>query len=248
MQQSPSTNLLESLSNRDREALLSIGKVSKVAKNELIFQAGAPSDYVYIIISGRAKIYELSPQGKEVIMWFCFSGELFGLAEVSTGADRNVYAQACSPVELVKFDRVRFRQFLADNSSMALQVIDILSGRLRVLGDTLLNLTCTDVSARLTKLLARLFQRYGRERDGHIYIDIPITHQEMADMIGCCRQTVTTTLSELRDRHGLQSGRRMLYLQADSPLDAAERLARDLVDLSARPSSVPAPGIVALAT
>ncbi len=241
MQQSPSTNLLESLCIRDRKALLDIGKVSHVAKNELIFQAGTPSDYVYIIISGRAKIYELSPQGKEVIMWFCFSGELFGLAEVGTGVDRNVYAQACSAVELVKLDRIRFRQFLAGNSAMALQVIDILSGRLRVLGDTLLNLTCTDVSVRLTKLLVRLFQRYGRELDGYIYIDIPITHQEMADMIGCCRQTVTSTLAVLRERHGLRSGRRTLYLQADSPVDAAERLARDLVHLSAdSPRAAPA--------
>lgn len=232
----PSTNLLQTLSADDREQLFGIGTVAWVEKNSLIFQAGAPSEYVYIILSGRAKIYELSPQGKEVIMWFCFSGELFGLAEVWRGTHRDVYAQACSTVELVRIDHKRFRQYLMDNPSMAMQVIDILSGRLRVLGDMLLNLTSTDVTARLVKLLARLFQRYGQRRDGGIYIDIPLTHQEMADMIGCCRQTVTSTLGTLKRTHGLRSDRRMLYLEAASPQAAAEALAKLGMDLADTPA------------
>jgi CRP/FNR family transcriptional regulator len=222
--QYPSTNLLHSLADSERDALFRIGKSLRVDKDELIFRAGTPSDYVYVIINGRAKIYELSPQGKEVIMWFCFPGELFGLAEVWTGAPRNVYAQACSTVELVRFDRWRFRQFLVQHPDLAMHVIDILAGRLRALGDMLLAFTSTDVTARLVKLLARLFQHYGRNRDGSICIDIPLSHQEMADMIGCCRQTVTSTLGELKRRHGLTTGRRLLCIQARTPLEAAEKL------------------------
>ncbi len=196
----------------------------RLEKNALIFRAGTPSDYVYVILNGRAKIYELSPQGKEVIMWFCFSGELFGLAEVWRGTHRDVYAQACSPVELVRFERAQFQQHLVNHPVLAMQVIDILSERLRILGEMLLNLTSSDVTLRLVKLLVRLFQRYGRCRDGRIYIDIPLTHQEMADMIGCCRQTVTSTLGTLKRTQGLNSDRRMLYLNAPSPEAAAKRL------------------------
>ena len=231
----PSTNLLQSLSSTDRAQLLSIGTVDRVEKNALIFHAGAPSEYVYIILNGQAKIYELSPQGKEVIMWFCFSGELFGLAEVWRGTHRDVYAQACSTVDLIKLNRKRFRQYLMDDPAMAMRVIDILSGRLRILGDMLLNLTSNDVTARLVKLLARLFQRYGRSRDGRIYIDIPLTHQEMADMIGCCRQTVTSTLGDLKRTHGLRSDRRMLYMEAESSQVAAETLAKLGIDLAESP-------------
>ncbi|MDE0281259.1 MAG: Crp/Fnr family transcriptional regulator [Gammaproteobacteria bacterium] len=233
--QLPSTNLLQTLSAGERERLFRIGTVARVEKNALIFQAGAPSEYVYIILSGRAKIYELSPQGKEVIMWFCFTGELFGLAEVWRGTHRDVFAQACTPVELVRFDHKQFRRYLMDNPSMAMQVIDILSGRLRVLGDMLLNLTSTDVTARLVKLLARFFQRYGRSRNGRIYIDIPLTHQEMADMIGCCRQTVTSTLGVLKRTHGLRTDRRMLYMEAVSSQAAAETLVKLEMGLAGSP-------------
>ncbi len=232
----PSTNLLQNLSPTDREQLLSIGTVARVEKNSLIFHAGEPSEYVYIILNGQAKIYELSPQGKEVIMWFCFSGELFGLAEVWRGTHRDVYAQACSTVNLIKLNRKRFRQYLIDDPAMAMRVIDILSERLRILGDMLLNLTSNDVTARLVKLLARLFQRYGRSRDGRIYIDIPLTHQEMADMIGCCRQTVTSTLGVLKRTHGLRSERRMLYMEAESSQIAAQTLAKLSIDLAESPT------------
>ena len=231
----PSTNLLASLSPRDRADLFTIGSLVKFEKNALIFREGAPSTYVYVILEGRAKIYELSPQGKEVIMWFCFSGELFGLAEMWRETQRDVYAQACSPVELIRFDRRRFRQYIKGHPVIAMQVIDILAGRLRILSDMLLGLTATNVKVRLIKLLARLFQHYGRHRGGRIYIDIPLTHQEMADMIGCCRQTVTSTLGVLRRTHGLGSEQRMLYVRGKSPRQAAESLAKLGMDLARTP-------------
>ena len=224
LKQAPSTNLLQRLSEADKSALQEIGHIKKLVQDSLIFQAGDPCRNVYLLIKGRAKIYELSPQGKEVIMWFCFSGEMFGLSEVWTGSKRDISAQACSEIEMIVIERARFREFLHSHPNVALDVIDILSGRMRVLGDMMLDLISTDVNARLIKLLARLFQRYGRERDGRIYIDIPITHQEIGDMIGCCRQTVTTALGQLRTKCGLQTKIRTLSMEVASADEAAERL------------------------
>ena len=68
LKQAPSTNLLQRLSDDDKSALEEIGHIKKIAQDSLIFQAGDPCRNVYLLIKGRAKIYELSPQGKEVIM------------------------------------------------------------------------------------------------------------------------------------------------------------------------------------
>ena len=91
---------------------------------------------------------------------------------------------------------------------MAMQVIDLLSCRLRVLGDILTNLATDDASSRIIKLLLRLCARYGRlgsrcgilgeDRDDRVCLDIPLTHQEIADMLGTSRQTVTTVMGELK--------------------------------------------------
>ena len=220
--------LFHGLSEAQRQSLLGIGKRYLVPKAGFIFHAGAPCDYVYMIVSGRAKIYEMSPQGKEVIMWFCFAGELFGLTDVWAGGGRRVYARACCEVDLLRVERASFLRYLTAHPELSLQVIEILSQRMRLLGDMLLNLTTTDAPSRLAKLLSRLFQVYGQSRAGAVYIDMPLTHQEMADMIGCCRQTVTTTLGNLKRGCGLQSQHKILSLAAESAEQAAQILALEV--------------------
>lgn len=70
--------------------------------------------------------------------------------------------------------------------------------RLKIAGDTLLNLTADDVKTRLIKLIMRLSMRYGIDYKKGILINVTLTHKEIADMIGSCRQTVTSLLGELR--------------------------------------------------
>ena len=223
------TDLLGNLTNEQKSDLLAIGSVRRLVEGEYIFKAGMPSEHVYVIRQGRAKVFELSPQGKEVIMWFCFPGEIFGLAEVWLGSQRDVFALACTEMEILQLPRERFRAYLIQNPEIALRLIDVLSGRLRVLSDMVLNLTSNDVSSRLTKLLSRLFQRYGKSQGDRVYLEIPLSHQEIADMIGSSRQTVTSALGKFKYRHGLRIERRKISLVAPDPNSAARYIA-DLVN------------------
>ena len=218
------TNLLQKISDAQRVDLLAIGKCVDVKKSDFIFHAGKAVDHVYILLSGRVKIYKLSLQGKQFVMWFCFPGELFGLANSEFGLDHDVYAHACSQVELVQFDRARFLQYLQGNPDVSLKVIDVLSYRMRLLGDMLMSFSSADVSSRLLKLLIRLFQCYGQVQGCRIYINMPLTHQEMADMIGCCRQTATMALNELKQLCGLGVAKKRLYLEIPSPDQVAQTL------------------------
>lgn len=213
--------LLRGLSQSQRADLIGIGRRYHARKADFIFHAGEPTSHVYMVLTGRAKIYELSPQGKEVIMWFCRAGELFGLSGVCAGDGRHVFARACGDIDLVRIERARFLDYITAHPELSLRVIEILSQRMRLLGDMLLNMAYADAPSRLASLLSRLFDEYGTSRDGRVYIDIPLTHQEMADMIGCCRQTVTTTLGRLRRRHGLQSERKILFMRAETARQAA---------------------------
>lgn len=194
------TDFISQLAPPVREELFSLGNSQRYKKHDLIFQAGSPGDNVYLLASGRAKIYQLSPTGKEVIMWFCFPGELFGMAEVCRRGRREVYARACSQSEIVRISQERFKTFLHQHPDAAMLTVDILSCRLRILGDMLLNLTSEDVMSRLLKLLTRLCLQYGKTQGAELLLDIPLTHQEIADMIGASRQTVSSAISDLRKR------------------------------------------------
>jgi CRP/FNR family transcriptional regulator len=168
-------------------------------KGDYIFQSGDPGKYVYILTQGRAKITQLSSAGKEMILWFCLPGEMFGLADLPRGGSREVSAQACSEAEVLAVKRESLNQFLMNSPNTSSQVIELLSYRMRVLGHVMMNLAADDVTSRIIKLILRLGARYP-DCDSETQLDYPMTHQEMADMIGTSRQTVTSVLGQLRKK------------------------------------------------
>lgn len=192
----PPSDFFSLLTPSERTALLAHSRVRAFDTHEFVFRAGSPGETVYILTEGRVKIFGLSK--KEVIWWLCFPGEIFGLAEAMRNGPREVYAQACSACRLYAISQRDFRKFISDHSNAALVVIEMLSCRLRGLGQMMQNLTNDDVRTRLIKLLMRLCARYGQQVGRDIKLAIPLTHQEIADMIGTTRQTVNGALGELR--------------------------------------------------
>ena len=195
-------SFLMELGSQERERLLTMSERRDYAKGDFIFRAGSPAEHVYLLIDGRVKIFELSSLGREVILWFCFNGEIFGLAETPRGTPREVYAMACTATRVYAIKNRDFRDFLGTNPKAAMLVIDLLSCRMRGLGSMLLNVSSEDVATRVIKLLTRLGAAYGLKKERHLELGISLTHQELADMIGTTRQSVSTVMGELR-RQGL---------------------------------------------
>jgi CRP/FNR family transcriptional regulator len=207
------TDFVSNLSLQDRQGLYHLGNKRCYRRDEMVFHVGSSSDEVFVLLDGRVKVFELSKEGKEVILWFCFPGELFGLSEVFQCSGREVNAQACGQVEVLAIKKPDFERYIKQHTHLAMQVIELLGYRLRELSDVLLNLASEDVTSRVIKLLTRLCSRYGKSDGNHVLLDIALTHQEMADMIGTSRQTVTTVLSTLRKKGILKMEQRSIYLQ-----------------------------------
>ncbi len=198
------TDVLARMSEPDRMEMLAHGDVHHYAKGEFVFRAGGPGKHVYFLRHGRIKVCQPSPAGKEVILWFCFSGEIFGLAEVAQGGGRVVHAQACEPSEVVRLSQSQFFEFLRTHPDSAQLIMQVLSCRMRNLSEVIVNLVNDDVETRITKLILRLGARYGVPVGQDIHLNITLTHQEIADMVGTTRQTVTGILSKLK-RQGFMS-------------------------------------------
>ncbi len=221
----PPFDFLGRLSPDDRAALDAIGHTHTFARRAFIFQSGSQDDKVYFLIDGRVKIAQLSAAGKEMILWFCFPGEMFGIADLAGDEPRQVSAQAYVPTTVKVIDHGEFRNFLVRHPQFSLHVIELLCCRLRVLGDTLLNLSRDNVTTRVLKLLARLSARYGKLEDSTYFLDVRLTHQEMADMIGASRQTFTTALNQLARQGTIHV--RNKYIHIDDP-----ELRKDLLELN----------------
>lgn len=199
------TNLLAQLQPEQRRALDRLGTTMTVTKDEFICCVDSDNENVYFILEGRVKIYQLTTDGKEVLLWFCSRGELLGFVENSAApmvSGLQLSVRACSFSRLLIIKRQAFRQFLLSYPSLTLPIIRLLGLRLGEVIEVLSDIISSDVASRVVKLLLRLGRRYGRTVDQGFFLDIALTHQEMADMIGTSRQTVTTVLGELR-RQGL---------------------------------------------
>lgn len=214
------TDFMSRLGEVRRNELVRLASVRHLNKGELVFQVGSPGDCTYFLETGRVKIFHQSRHGKEVLLWFCAAGEIFGLAEVCQGGEgRQVTAQACETSKVLAVRREAFQNFLEQNPSAALLVNDVLASRMRSLGNIIQSLVENDVSERVVQLLARLVANYGLPAaNGDVCLDIRITHQDMADMIGTTRQSVTSALNLLRRQGRLEFDANHRILVHDSAL------------------------------
>jgi CRP/FNR family transcriptional regulator len=214
----PRSDFLGSLEGAERQVLFALGSRRHFAKGDMVFRAGDPGAHVYFLESGRTKIWQPAGNGREVILWFCLPGEIFGLAEVARGGGRVVCAQACEASAVLAVSQEAFRGFVASSPKAALLSMQVLSARLRGLSDVMVNLVADDVDTRIAKLILRLGARYGRREAHIIHLDIPLTHQEIADMVGTTRQTVTSALTRLKRQGVLSIDTHRIHIESEELL------------------------------
>jgi len=204
-------DFLSSLSQEEMDSLLSRARSIELAQGDLLFEAGDRSDNVFIVGTGCIKLFQLSPAGRQTILWFGFHGEIFGIAEILSGIDREIYAEANVPSGIYSISQPDFLDFLRTYPEASMRAIGILSARVRTLGLSLVDMATDDVETRLARLLMRFAAISGKshcadfENEGEICVNVRLTHQDIANLIGSSRQTVTATLTNLRKRGTLRS-------------------------------------------
>ncbi|HXZ47359.1 MAG TPA: Crp/Fnr family transcriptional regulator, partial [Pseudolabrys sp.] len=134
---------------------------------------------------------------------------------------RQVYAETCESSRVLSVRQADFKTYLETHPAAALLVNDVLACRLRNLGNVIQSLVANDVNERVAQLIVRLAASHGRRAlNGDVYLDIRLTHQEMANMIGTTRQSVTSALNALRRLGVLDFGdSHRLYIHSERLLE-----------------------------
>lgn len=198
-------NFLSSLSEAETSDLMKCSRRLDLKSRDHLFHAGDRSNDVYIVAGGCIRLFQISSTGKETILWFSFPGEIFGMAELWRGNGRQIHAVANSASQVYSISRNDFTNFLGAHPEAAMKAIGILSARVRALGHVLVGLTSDNVETRIARLLMRLAAASSDARrcacsccEGELCVNVRLTHQDIANLIGASRQTVTTTLVHLR--------------------------------------------------
>jgi CRP/FNR family transcriptional regulator, cyclic AMP receptor protein len=167
-------------------------------KNSVIFSPGDSGNLIYYVVSGRVKIYNLSQGGKEVIYWFCNPKDLFGLAELCGAEMRAVFAEAVEDTQTLTINKANFLELINKNPQISLILMRLFGSRIRQAHETIRDLVACDVPSRLAQLLIKLSQINGEAVGDRLTLKNKLTHQEMADMIGATRTTVTEIINRFK--------------------------------------------------
>lgn len=197
-----SVDILAALPEKERDFFFEKAVKKTIQKNAVIFSPGDPGTHIYYVVSGRIKIYSLAREGREVIYWFCTPKDFFGLAELCGGAQRTVFAEAVEKTELLCIGQRDFEELIQRNPEMSFALMRVFGSRIRKAHDTIKDLVTCDVRSRVAQLITKLGKVVGVQSEKGIELRNKFTHQEMADMIGATRTTVTEVISSFK-RQGL---------------------------------------------
>lgn len=169
-------------------------------KRSKIFQLNDYADEGYVVESGRVKTYKLTSDGKEVIFNIVNPGEILGLAEVLLNCPRMRYAETLCDTTLWVMSKKQLFDLFYSNNDLCFKNMWILTQQLLRYQNIVEDLAVLPVKDRVIKLLVRLCKELGIQKENYTIIDFPITHEEIAQMVGSTRQTVTLILNELRKK------------------------------------------------
>jgi CRP/FNR family cyclic AMP-dependent transcriptional regulator len=168
------------------------GVVRTFPKSTILIAEGDVGDSLYIIVSGRVKVFASNEAGREVVINFHGPGEYVGEMSLD-GEPRSASVVTMEPTTCAIVNRAQFRDFLAQNPDFAQHLIQTLIHRCRGATENVKSLALSDVYGRLVRLLNAL----AVERDGHQVVEERLTQQDIADRVGASRDMIGKLMKDL---------------------------------------------------
>ncbi|HQU47267.1 MAG: transcriptional regulator [Planctomycetia bacterium 21-64-5] len=226
-------NLFEQLTPEELTALESRCRVRSFPRGNPIYLPADEASGVLLLASGRAKIGNISPDGKQAILAFIDPGELFGELAIFDTGQREEYAEAVEASNVVLIPASEMKRLMETHPFVSVGITKLIGLRRKRIERRLKYLLFRSNRERLLHLLLELAEQYGKRTAAGIELGIKLSHQDLASIIGSTRETVTVLLGELQAEGSLKLGRRTVVLTD------AERLAASILVL---PPKVPADG------
>lgn len=211
--------LFQGLPPKQCTALAGIAQRKYYSKGQSFFAEGDEADGFYVILSGKVKIFKLSPDGKEQIFHILEAPEPFGEAAVFAGKNYPASARALAETPVLFFPSREFVDLIRREPALALSMLGLLSMRLRKLTTLVENLSLKEVPGRLA---AYLLYRSQENSAGPV-IDLDVSKNQMASLLGTIPETLSRILKRMADEDLIKTDTRTITILDQSGLvDLAE--------------------------
>jgi CRP/FNR family transcriptional regulator len=203
-----SVPLFQGLDPENFREIIAIGERRTVQKGEMIFTEGDLCNGFYVVETGKIKVFKISFNGKEQILHIYGHGKPFGEVPVFTGRRFPASSVAVTNATLIFFPRKRFVDLISTHPGLALNMLAVLSMRLKEFTVMVENLALKEVPARLASYLMVSF----REQDNLGPVNLPVSKTQLAGILGTTPETISRVLARLTNEGLIKVENRLITI------------------------------------
>jgi CRP-like cAMP-binding protein len=189
--------LFERLSPAELDKLEALTTRKKFPSGTAIFFQDDPSDSVYVVLSGSAKVFRTAEDGRDRILMILRPGDAFGDLAMIEGLPRSATVQTLEETQMLSLTRRDFEGFARDYPEVLWKLLQSMCERVRRINEDVLDLSFKDVPYRVLRLLSQLVSRHGESGPDGWRIRMPLSVRELSSMVG----SNTETVGRLLDRY-----------------------------------------------
>lgn len=198
--------LFAGLAPAELAAVASLLAERSYPRQAVIFHEGDPVEAVYFLQEGLVKVSTVTDDGREQTLSLLRPGDFFPHVGFLEGGSYPATAVALTDSRLARLGRAELMRLLEENGRLAVRMLQDLARRLTNLQRRLRHLAHRNLHARLSLALLHLAEEHGAPLpDGAVLLTLPITHQELANLIGAARESVSRALGDLRQAGAVAS-------------------------------------------
>lgn len=189
-----------------------------IRKKQVAYRPGDPADSIFIIRSGRVKISKVTEDGREIILNLLKTGDVFGEMAFLEETPRDTFAEALDDTNLFILKKIDLLQLIKRRPAITYRLAKIIGERRKEAEKNMENFLYKGVRERLAHLLIRLSNDYGIRDSRGKMLRIKITHQDLANLIGSSRETVSLTLGDFRREGYIDINERKIIIKDERGL------------------------------
>lgn len=205
-------SLFEGLSKAELTSLLDHGRIHQIDDGAFFFHQEDPANHIYVLLEGKAKLCQVTPEGDQIILRYIGPGHPFGVVALLNDMTYPVSAQAVFKCKAFVWDHQTLQQLVERNPKIALNTLQILATQIRNFQQKIRELSTQRVERRIARTLLRLAQQTGVKTKEGVLIDLPLARQDLAEMTGTTLFTVSRILKKWENQGLIQSGRETVII------------------------------------
>lgn len=209
------TQLFEDLSDAELEQVSKITPYRHYEAGEAIYRMEDPADALYFVRDGMVKVSMYFPNGKEMILGLLGQYDIFGELLLLPSERRPNQAEAVTDTTLIVMPEEDFQTLLQQHPRIAMKFIQVMSTRLWQAQQWQAEVGAFDAPARLANLLLRLANDFGQPSERGVVVDLGLTQNDYAKMIGATRETVSHCLAQLLEFGAVKRRRTPISVDVD---------------------------------